>query len=264
MGTFVIEYYWKIMFGDFLFLAADQLANHAAKFCYMYNEQVSVPLIVRTPMGGKRGYGPTHSQSLEKHFLGIPGIQVVALNARIDPGIIYDNLFSTISQPTLIIENKLLYSKKIQANENGLCTHLSKEIFPTARISVENAIPDITLFCYGGILEDAEKAAHILFEDNEIVVEIICPTLIYPFNPSALIESLGRSNRLLIVEEGQGFAALGSEVIAQIVEYNTTLLSKGVRRLSAEEHPIPACGWMEESALPQVADIINTAKELML
>ena len=62
----------EIMFGDFTTLIADQLINHAAKFRWMYNDQVRVPLVVRTPMGGRRGYGPTHSQTLEKHFLGVP------------------------------------------------------------------------------------------------------------------------------------------------------------------------------------------------
>ncbi len=64
----------EIMFGDFVTLIADQLINHAAKFRWMYNDQVSVPLVVRTPMGGRRGYGPTHSQTLEKLFLGVPGL----------------------------------------------------------------------------------------------------------------------------------------------------------------------------------------------
>ena len=82
----------EIMFGDFLTLAADQWLNHAAKFRYMYNEQVHVPLILRTPMGGRRGYGPTHSQSIEKHFLGVPGTRVLAMNHRSDPGEFYDYL----------------------------------------------------------------------------------------------------------------------------------------------------------------------------
>ena len=68
----------EIMFGDFLLLAGDQILNHITKFRWMYNEQVSVPITIRTPMGGGRGYGPTHSQSTEKHFLGMPGLHVVA------------------------------------------------------------------------------------------------------------------------------------------------------------------------------------------
>ncbi len=104
----------EIMFGDFLTLAADQLINHASKFNYMYNDQVDLRLVVRTPMGGKRGYGPTHSQSLEKHFLGLPGTTDAApCTHRYDPGLIYDTLFATIDRPTIVIENKLLYGLRV-------------------------------------------------------------------------------------------------------------------------------------------------------
>ncbi|MFP3852776.1 MAG: alpha-ketoacid dehydrogenase subunit beta, partial [Anaerolineales bacterium] len=76
----------EIMFGDFITLAADQLINHASKLRWMSNNQVQVPLVVRTPMGGHRGYGPTHSQTLERLYLGVPGLRVVAASATIDPG----------------------------------------------------------------------------------------------------------------------------------------------------------------------------------
>ena len=75
----------EVMFGDFLFLAADQLVNHAAKYRWMYGEKVTVPLVFRAPMGGRRGYGPTHSQTLEKHFLGVPGLWVVAPHELDEP-----------------------------------------------------------------------------------------------------------------------------------------------------------------------------------
>ena len=77
----------EIMFGDFLFLAGDQLVNHAAKFRWMYHDQVRVPMVIRTPMGGRRGYGPTHSQSIEKHFMGVPGLWVVAPHVLSSPAI---------------------------------------------------------------------------------------------------------------------------------------------------------------------------------
>ncbi|MFQ5616792.1 MAG: alpha-ketoacid dehydrogenase subunit beta, partial [Anaerolineales bacterium] len=76
----------EIMFGDFTTLIADQIINHLAKFRYMYNEQVRVPIVIRTPMGGRRGYGATHSQTLEKMFLGLPGLRVLAPCALGSPG----------------------------------------------------------------------------------------------------------------------------------------------------------------------------------
>src|SRR6185503_19501011 len=105
----------EVMFGDFLTLATDQWVNHAAKFAAMYGRTPHLPLVVRTPMGGKRGYGPTHSQSLEKHFLGLPGTRMLALHHRDDPGALYDTLFATIDRPTIVIENKLLYGLRVGA-----------------------------------------------------------------------------------------------------------------------------------------------------
>jgi len=103
----------EIMFGDFLTLAADQLINHAAKFRWMYNDQVRTPLVVRTPMGGRRGYGPTHSQSLEKHFLGAPGLRVLAPCDLGDPGLLLYQAILEDHDPVLFIENKLLYLCRI-------------------------------------------------------------------------------------------------------------------------------------------------------
>src|SRR5512139_3471341 len=103
----------EIMFGDFITLAADQLVNHIAKFRWMYNEQVRVPMVVRTPMGGRRGYGPTHSQTLEKLFLGVPGLRLLAPTALGDPGELLYNAVRTTEDPTLFIENKLLYTQTL-------------------------------------------------------------------------------------------------------------------------------------------------------
>jgi 2-oxoisovalerate dehydrogenase E1 component len=252
----------EIMFGDFLFLAADQIVNHASKFRYMYNDQVMLPLIVRTPMGGKRGYGPTHSQSIEKHFMGLPGTMMLALHSRQDPGVIYDQLFATIDRPTIVIENKLLYgvrlSEKIPA---GFVIEQSDERFPTTRLRSE-APPDLTIVCYGGMLPDAEQAVDRLFDEHELACEVICPVQIYPFNIWPVMESVQRSGRLLIVEEGLSFAAFGSEIIAQICEQKPGLLQR-VGRLASRRHPIPSAGPLERQALPDARSIVQAALQLM-
>src|SRR5512140_2528947 len=93
----------EIMFGDFLTLAADQLINHAAKFNWMYNHTAAAPMVVRTPMRGRRGYGPTHSQSLEKHFLGVPGLLVAAVNPVTDAGELLERAVAQSESPVLFI-----------------------------------------------------------------------------------------------------------------------------------------------------------------
>lgn len=247
----------EIMFGDFLTLAADQIINHLSKFRYMYGDQFHVPMIIRTPMGGKRGYGPTHSQSLEKHFLGIPHIEMLAIHSRYDPSLIYNTLFREANSPTLVIENKLLYSKLVTDEvPDGFVLQQSNERFPTTRITPE-AEPDVTIVGYGGMLPDIEIAVWHAFEKEEIICEVICPIQLYPLNPWPIIESLKRSGRLLIVEEGQNFAALGAEIISQVMENSPSSL-RHVRRIGPPQHPIPSSGPLEKLILPN-PDSIETA-----
>jgi 2-oxoisovalerate dehydrogenase E1 component len=252
----------EIMFGDFLTLCADQLINHASKFRYMYNDQTQVPLIVRTPMGGRRGYGPTHSQSIEKHFLGLPDTKVLAVHHRHDAGEIYDRLFAIIDQPTLVIENKVLYGQRVTDEMPvGFFLERSDEDFPTTRIRPD-ARADVTIVCYGEMLREVENAVVKLFDDHEIVCEVICPAQLYPLNLHPISESVSRSGRVLVVEEGIGFAGFGAEVISQLIE-RTPGISVLARRLACPEQPIPACAQMEKEMLPKADSIIRTIVEMV-
>ena len=252
----------EIMFGDFLTLAADQIINHASKFQWMYNDQVTVPLVIRTPMGGKRGYGATHSQCLEKHFLGLPGTRVLALHHRYDPQALYQSLFATLDRPTLVIENKTLYAEYAQHQTvpGFWCEH-SEGAFPTTRIR-SHTRPDITIVCYGACLVDAEKAMDRLFEEHEVVAEIICPTQIYPLWIEPILESVRASGRMLVVEEGQLFCGFGAEVIAAVHEgcAGTSLLT---RRLGPAPHPLPCCKSAEIESLPSVDSIVKVSLEML-
>ncbi len=253
----------EIMFGDFLTLAADQIINHAAKFQWMYNDQVSVPLVIRTAMGGRRGYGPTHSQCLEKHFLGIPGTWVLAVHPRFDPYVLYQNLFAGIDRPALVIENKALYGEPVTAaTVPGFWCEHSDGAFPTTRIR-SSARSQITIVCYGGMLTEGEKALDRLFEEYEIAGEIICPTLIYPLDIEPVLEAVKVSGRLLAVEEGQLFCGFGSEVLAAVHERlpNTSVAA---RRLGPAQHPIPSSKPAEMASLPDAEAIVNECVEMVL
>ena len=148
----------EIMFGDFMALAADQWINSAAKFHWMYNGKIDVPMILRTPMGGKRGYGPTHSQSIEKHFLGVPGTSVLCLHHRYSPAQLYRDLLATITAPTLVVENKILYTRYVNPDPPaGYSLLFSAETFPTARL-MPRQTPDLTIVAIGGMSVEAEEA----------------------------------------------------------------------------------------------------------
>jgi len=245
----------EIMFGDFLTLTFDQLYQHAAKFQIMYNGRCSLPMIVRTPMGGRRGYGPTHSQSIEKFFLGIPGLKVIALNNRYSPFQAYQTLFRSIDGPSLVIENKILYTRFLETTSpDGFKVECSDDLYPTVRISPTFADPEVTLVCYGGMLEEAEIALNRLLDEHDIVCEIICPMQLYPLNADPIVASVAKTSRLLTVEEGPMTAGFGAEVISNTAEAG--ILLRHAKRLGFDG-VIPACHALEMSLLPTAATIVD-------
>ena len=249
----------EIMFGDFITLVFDQLLQHASKFRLMYNGNVNVPLLIRTPMGGKRGYGPTHSQSLEKHFLGIPDLVVLALNSRINPRDTYEAILRQLVSPVLLIENKILYttrSKTKKLVEYNIFE--SNEEYKSVVISPITGTPKVTIICYGEMLDAVEEALVRLLLEEEIYCEVICPTLISNTNIYPIIESLTRTNWLLVVEEGSSVASWGSEVISRIVESGTVV--EKVMRIS-NDSIVPSYLELELEIIPNTKVIFEKIKE---
>jgi 2-oxoisovalerate dehydrogenase E1 component len=250
----------EIMFGDFLTLVADQWINHAAKFSWMYNGKVKVPLIIRTPMGGRRGYAATHSQSIEKHFLGVPGTLVLCLHHRYSPALLYENLFGNVDRPTLVIENKMLYGQYAGGvAPGGFVLFVSDHMFPTVNIRPSQRA-DITLIAVGGMSIEAEQATLELFEEHEILVDLFLPTCLYPFDIEVVLPSIAITGRLLVVEEGQGFVSLSGEILAQVAECHNRQVA--CARLAAKPCPIPAARPLEDECLPNQEAIVAKALEL--
>ena len=248
----------EIMFGDFIGLAFDQIVNHAAKFQQMYNQQVVTNLIVRTPMGGGRGYGPTHSQTLDRHFLGVPGLRVLAMNHLTEPEQLYRPLITQQCGPTLVIENKLLYGSYLLASPPiGYQLLHSNERFPTSFLKPDSLKIDVTLLGYGGTSELLVEACDFLFEEHDLIAQVISVMQIYPFSITPLLDSITEAPYLLIVEEGQGFASFGAEVISQLAELRA-LSNMVVSRLFPIAHCIPSSGPLEKEALFTVTDIIKS------
>jgi len=267
----------EIMFGDFVTLAADQLINHAAKFTWMYNggkapaEPVRVPLVVRAPMGGRRGYGPTHSQTLEKHFLGAPGLRVLAPAAlsgapHSGPGGLLRRAILEGDGPTLFVENKLLYLLSVldaaSLDEFDL-TIAGNQAAPTYRLAVRGAPPaQLTLAAYGYMAEMARQAMLRLAYEQEIFAELIVPTQLTPFEVEPIIASARRSGRLLTVEEGAYDLGWGAEIVARAAQGLGPSL-RAARRVAAANTPVPASGPLEAAALPSVEQITAAAQALI-
>jgi pyruvate/2-oxoglutarate/acetoin dehydrogenase E1 component len=254
----------EVMFGDFLTLAADQLINHAAKLRWMSNDQVRVPLVVRTPMGGRRGYGPTHSQTLEKHFMGVPGLRIVAVCDLDDPAELLRRAIIEDDDPVVFIEHKLLYPAAVMALDGVpelRIEHLESS-YPTYRLRVDGAPnPMLTLAAYGHMGTLARMAALRLAYEHEIFAEILVFTQLSPAPYEPLVDSLTRTGHLLTLEEASPAAGWGAELVAVSTEH----IRSGLRaaRVGALAMPVPAAGPLEEAVLPGVDDIVKAAAALM-
>jgi pyruvate/2-oxoglutarate/acetoin dehydrogenase E1 component len=251
----------EIMFGDFVTLIADQLVNHAAKFRWMYNEQVRVPLVVRAPMGGRRGYGPTHSQSLEKLFLGVPGLRVIAPNALGDPAELLEAAIRQDEGPILFVEHKILYTRpRLEAKDlvDWKVESLGGE-YPAFVLRGE-APAQLTIATYGYNFELALAAAHELLYEHEIFAEIVLFSQLSPFELDPLFDALRHTKRLLTVEEGTLTLGWGAEVAAQAAEKVPGLR---VRRAAALDLPIANSKTLEDEILPSQEKIVQFARELI-
>jgi pyruvate/2-oxoglutarate/acetoin dehydrogenase E1 component len=247
----------EIMFGDFLTLCTDQIVNHLAKFRWMYQLEEPLSLVIRTPMGGRRGYGPTHSQSLERLFLGVPGISVVAISPLGDPGQMLKTAVCESPEPVLFLENKASYAREVVPLRddalNGWAVDSLPGLYPTTRIRTGNPA-DVTIATYGGMVPHVLEAAKRLLQDEELSCEILVYHQLWPADWAPLQESARRTGRAVLVEEGTGPWGWGAEAAAQLAGLG---LEAPVQRVAADSMPIAASRALEDEILPQTHDIVT-------
>jgi pyruvate/2-oxoglutarate/acetoin dehydrogenase E1 component len=196
------------MFGDFLGLCFDQIVNHVSKYEAMYNGAATCPVVIRTPSGGGRGYGPTHSQSLEKHFLGVPHLRVVAASLWHDPAALFAG-FLAGDGPALHIEHKLLYPLEVSTGDAVEQDGSTVSIRLVARDECT-----LTVVAYGYPAELARRVLHRLAREEEIFAELLVPAQLAPVEWAPLERSLAVTGSLLTVEEGTAGWSWGSELAA--------------------------------------------------
>jgi 2-oxoisovalerate dehydrogenase E1 component len=257
----------EIMFGDFLALAADQIVNHLAKFHWMYNGQVETPVVIRTPVGGRRGYGPTHSQSIEKMFFGVPGLVVVGLSLRHDPGELLRRAVLEDSRPVLFIEQKILYAKRLLPRPPaGMVFELHESerdaLYPTGTWRPAGANADVTVVTYGAMTEIVEEAITASFDEDEVLAEYVVPSQLAPLRVGPIIDSVRRTGRLLVAEESTAPWGFGAEVVARVAE---GLPGHPLRigRVGAYQLPIPNARLAEECVLPDVERVVQAMRDLV-
>ena len=256
----------EIMFGDFIALGFDQIVNGISKFEEMYDGQVSVPLVVRTPMGGRRGYGPTHSQSLEKLLLAVPNIVVVAPSECHDIGGLLRAAVED-DRPVFFIENKLLYGRPNRRPEAGYVDQLRCEetaAWYPAMTFTGNDFEDAaaTVVTYGGMLPIVLDAVTELILEDEVFCEVVALSGLHPLDLSPVIESVRRTGALVTVEEGGLTGGLGAEIAARVQAEAFSSLQRPVQRVAAADGVIPSAPSLEEAALPGMGDVIRAVRML--
>jgi 2-oxoisovalerate dehydrogenase E1 component len=259
-GKAVVE----IMFGDFAALAADQIVNQAAKMHFMYGGKARVPTTIRLVSGGYRGYGPTHSQSLEAFFCGIPGLKVVALSRRHHPGVLFTAATLHDPNPVIFVENKLLYSLRPHGTPPAGFRFVAGPapglgVYPTLAYATrsDELAADITIVTYGGLTDIVEEAMEACILDEELEIDYFVLSQLSPLFVSDVVASVQRTGRLLVVEEGPRAYGVGAEVLSQVAgELNGR--SFRAARVGAVDVPIPNSRVQEAQVLPSKESILKT------
>jgi 2-oxoisovalerate dehydrogenase E1 component len=245
----------EVMFADFLTLCMDQLYNHAVKFPGVF-PGMHVPLVVRSPSGGRRGYGPTHSQSPENLLTSVPGLTVIFGSHRHDNGRLLLDATQAWPYPVLFVEHKLLYSeiqdpgdyRPLPAANGDVAAHL----FPT--LVRRKGEPDVTILTYGGMLPVMETVVRHLEEKEEIAVEVVVPALLAPFPKATIIGHLRDRARVVVVEESHHEFGVSAEILA-------SLLEAGFRgralRVGTPPVPISSARSLEKQIIPDEKRLIE-------
>jgi 2-oxoisovalerate dehydrogenase E1 component len=256
----------EIMFADFVTLAADQLINFAAKYYYMYGGQVTCPLTLRLVSGGGRGYGPTHSQSLERLLCGVPGLRVVALSLRHHPGQLLRQAVLGDDGPTVFVENKLLYSLRPQHRpptdlEPVEVGRRGGNYPPLCYRPCGSGPAAATVVTYGGTAAVAEQAMRHLLVKEELAFDYVVLTQLWPLDVSEVVASARRTQRLVVVEENVADFGVGAAVLAAVAQQLPGGLA--CRAVGARPVPLPSVRHLEDRVLPSAEDVASAIGALL-
>ncbi|MBZ5644895.1 MAG: alpha-ketoacid dehydrogenase subunit beta [Acidobacteriia bacterium] len=244
----------EIMTVNFSMLAMDQILNNAATLRHMSGGQFSVPLVVRIATGGGRQMAAQHSNSLEVWYAHIPGIKVLTPATVTDA---YGMLLGAIPEPdpVFIFEHATLYPLEGDVDETAKIADIN-------RAAVRRAGRDVSLITYGGTLGKTLQAAELLAAES-IDAEVIDLRSLRPLDTAAILDSVAKTHRAVIVDEGWKTGSFAGEVSAQIMELGFDDLDAPVARVCSAEVPMPYAKHLETAALPQVEGIVNAARNMV-
>lgn len=248
-----------LMFSDFTSLIFDPILNFASKYITMYGKRNDLQMIVRCANGGYRGYGPTHSQSMQKYFLGIPNLSLYELTPFHENFNVFQRMFKE-KNPCIFFEEKILYSgKRYQDGEINDLYHFefAGDWDNWAVVSSESDEAQIAIISHGGLTNACLGAAERLLLDEEIECKIYIPSKLYPCDVETIMEDIKKIGRVLIVEESTAGATWGTEILANIYARLGNKNEVIIKLLSSESSIIPASAHYEKEVLVSEKDIIK-------
>ncbi|MCE5328881.1 alpha-ketoacid dehydrogenase subunit beta [bacterium] len=244
----------EIMFIDFCTLAMDQIVNQAAKIKYMTGDALNVPMVLRTQGGAGRGIAAQHSQSLEAWFYHIPGLKVVM------PATSYDvkGLLKTAirdNDPVVFIEHKMIYLNKGPVPEE-------EYTIPFGVADIKREGKDVTIFAYSNMLFKALEAADDLAKEG-ISCEVFDPRTLVPLDIDALINSVKKTNKLVVVSEAAERGSIASDIMAIVNDKAFDYLDGPIKRVCGLNSAIPYNSKLEQACIPHKESIIKAVKEII-
>jgi pyruvate dehydrogenase E1 component beta subunit len=244
----------EIMFMDFVTLGMDGLVNQAAKARFMFGGQTSVPLVLRTPHGGGLSAGPQHSQCLEAWFAHVPGLKVVCPATAADA---YGLLRAAIDDPdpVIFVENKAIYARKEQV-EGDLAP------VPIGAARIARGGRDVTVVSYGAMVELALGAADDLAAEG-IEAEVLDLRSLQPWDEAAVLASLARTHRLVVLHEAVEAFGIGAEIVARMADAGFDELDGPIVRVGAPFMPVPFARPLEDAYRPDKGRLIAAVRRVL-
>lgn len=245
----------EFMTWNFSILASDQIINHAAAMHYMSGGQFKVPVVFRGPNGSAYQVSSQHSHALEAMYANFPGLKVVMPSTAADAkGLLKSSIRD--DNPVIFMEQERMYGLKSEVPEDEDFT------IPLGVADVKREGKDCTIVARSMTVTLALQAAEQIQKDLDVSVEVIDPRTIKPLDIDTIINSVKKTNRLVIAEESHAFASVGAEIAYQVMDKAFDHLDAPIKRISTVEAPMPYAKNLEAAALPDVAKIVAAVKEV--
>ena len=245
----------ELMYMDFALMASDQIANQAAKWHYMSGAQVEIPLVYRVSVGGGKGYGGQHSQTLESMFAHIPGLYVIYPSTPYDAKGLLKSAIRD-NNPVMFVESQLLYGIKGSVPEEDY-------LVPIGQADVKREGSDLTIVTWGPAVHDALKAADALAAQDGCSAEVVDIRCLVPLDIDTILASVHKTGRCVVVSQAINIGSFTGEIASAIMERAFDALDAPVVRVGAKDGIAPQSHILEAAFLPNADDIVDAARKIL-